>query len=32
MNMEQRAKAIVKLAHPNHREMLEKNVFERFGR
>jgi acyl-CoA hydrolase len=32
MNMEQRAKAIVKLAHPNHREMLEKNVFDRFGR
>jgi acyl-CoA hydrolase len=31
MNMEQRAKAIIKLAHPNNREMLEKNVFERFG-
>ena len=32
MNMEQRAKALIKLAHPNHREMLEKNAFERFGK
>lgn len=30
MNMEQRAKALIKLAHPNHREELEKSCFERF--
>ncbi len=30
MNMEQRAKALVNLAHPNHREELERTAFERF--
>lgn len=30
MNMEQRAKALIKLAHPNHRDELEKSCFERF--
>ena len=30
MNMEQRAKALIKLAHPDHREDLERNAFERF--
>jgi acyl-CoA hydrolase len=30
MNMEQRAKALVKLAHPDHREGLERSAFERF--
>ncbi|MDA9555358.1 4-hydroxybutyrate CoA-transferase [Pelobium sp.] len=30
MNMEQRAKALIKLAHPDHREELEKQAFERF--
>lgn len=32
MNMEQRAKELIKLAHPNHREMLQKNAFERFSK
>ncbi len=31
MNMEQRAKALIKLAHPNHREELERKTVERFG-
>ena len=30
MNMEQRAKALIKLAHPDHREDLERSAFERF--
>lgn len=30
MNMEQRARALIKLAHPDHREELEKSCFERF--
>ena len=30
MNMEQRAKALIKIAHPSHREALEKSSFERF--
>lgn len=30
MNMEQRAKAIINIAHPKHREMLEKAWYERF--
>jgi len=30
MNMEQRAKALIKIAHPNHQETLEKAAFERF--
>ncbi|HTE30335.1 MAG TPA: acetyl-CoA hydrolase/transferase C-terminal domain-containing protein [Chryseolinea sp.] len=29
-NMRQRAKALIDIAHPNHREMLEKAAFERF--
>lgn len=31
MNMEQRAKALISIAHPNHREELEKNFAERFN-
>lgn len=31
-NLHQRAKALISIAHPNHREMLEKAAFERFGR
>lgn len=30
LNMEQRAKELIKIAHPNHREGLEKEAFERF--
>ena len=30
MNMEQRAKELINIAHPNHREGLEKEAFERF--
>ena len=30
MNMEQRAKALIQLAHPDHREELERSSFERF--
>lgn len=30
MNMEQRAKALMKIAHPDHREDLERSAFERF--
>jgi acyl-CoA hydrolase len=29
-NMKQRAKALIDIAHPNHRETLEKAAFERF--
>jgi acyl-CoA hydrolase len=29
-NMRQRAKALIDIAHPNHREQLEKRAFERF--
>ena len=29
-NMRQRAKALIQIAHPNHREALEKAAFERF--
>jgi acyl-CoA hydrolase len=29
-NMRQRAKALIEIAHPNHREELERNAFERF--
>jgi acyl-CoA hydrolase len=29
-NMKQRAKALIEIAHPNHRETLEKAAFERF--
>lgn len=29
-NMRQRAKALINIAHPNHREGLEKTAFERF--
>jgi acyl-CoA hydrolase len=29
-NMKQRAKALIEIAHPNHREELEKAAFERF--
>jgi acyl-CoA hydrolase len=28
--MRQRAKALIDIAHPNHREELEKAAFERF--
>ncbi len=30
-NLKQRAKALVQIAHPDHREWLDKAVFERFG-
>lgn len=30
MNMDQRAKALIKIAHPDHREALERSSFERF--
>lgn len=29
-NLSQRAKAMVEIAHPDHREELDKAVFERF--
>lgn len=29
-NMKQRAKALIEIAHPNHREALEKEAFQRF--
>ncbi len=29
-NMRQRAKALIEIAHPNHREGLERSAFERF--
>jgi acyl-CoA hydrolase len=31
-NMEQRAKLLISIAHPNHREELEKGYAERFGK
>ena len=31
-NLKQRAQALISIAHPNHREALEKEAFERFGR
>jgi acyl-CoA hydrolase len=31
-NMEQRAKLLISIAHPNHREALEKGYAERFGK
>jgi acyl-CoA hydrolase len=31
-NLRQRALELVKIAHPDHRESLERAVFERFGR
>jgi len=30
-NLRQRARALINIAHPNHREELEKQAFERFG-
>lgn len=29
-NYQQRAKALIDIAHPNHREQLERAAFERF--
>ncbi len=29
-NMYERAKALINIAHPNHREMLEREAFNRF--
>ncbi len=31
LNLRQRAKALISIAHPDHRERLEKHAFERFG-
>jgi acyl-CoA hydrolase len=31
-NLYQRAKALISIAHPEHREMLDKAAYERFGR
>lgn len=31
-NLRQRAKALIDIAHPNHRDTLEKAAFERFGK
>jgi acyl-CoA hydrolase len=31
-NMEQRARLLIGIAHPNHREVLEKAFYERFGK
>ena len=31
-NLRQRAKALISIAHPSHRESLEKMAFERFGK
>ena len=31
-NLRQRARELTKIAHPDHRESLEKAAFERFGR
>ncbi len=31
-NLRQRAKALIDIAHPDHREALEKSAFERFGK
>jgi acyl-CoA hydrolase len=31
-NLKQRANALISIAHPNHREALERAAFERFGK
>jgi acyl-CoA hydrolase len=31
-NLRQRAIELIKIAHPNHREWLDREVFERFGK
>jgi len=31
-NMEQRARLLISIAHPDHKEVLEKSFFERFGK
>lgn len=31
-NLRQRAEALIAIAHPDHRELLEKAAFERFGK
>lgn len=31
-NLKERAKSLINIAHPDHREALEKSVFERFGK
>ncbi|MGX5816899.1 acetyl-CoA hydrolase/transferase family protein [Chitinophaga lutea] len=31
-NLRQRARALMEIAHPDHREWLDKEIFERFGR
>lgn len=31
-NLEQRAKALLEIAHPDHREALDREIFERFGK
>lgn len=31
-NLEQRARLLISISHPDHREMLEKTFFERFGK
>jgi 4-hydroxybutyrate CoA-transferase len=31
-NLTQRARALIGIAHPNHREALEKAAFDRFGK
>jgi acyl-CoA hydrolase len=31
-NLRQRAMELVKIAHPDHRESLERAVFDRFGK
>lgn len=32
LSLQKRAKALINIAHPDHREMLEKAAFDRFGR
>jgi acyl-CoA hydrolase len=31
-NLRQRARALINIAHPDHRDMLERQAHERFGR
>ena len=31
-NMDQRAKLLISIAHPDHRETLEQTYYERFGK
>lgn len=31
-NLKQRANALISIAHPNHREALDRAAFERFGK